>query len=122
MMTGTRIIELVWWLWAPVLTMTMLIAVAAQCVHAEDGPCFANREAVARMLDHDPEKAVAVLEGLLTQEELDGIEAGLCPVPSGEDLAVGLRSISVELRRMGLGKDDALVRSVDARANALRAR
>jgi len=80
---------------------------------------FADRERVARFLDSNPNRAVSLLESVLTQSEADALESLMFPAPSDVDKVEGFRRMKIELRRLGLAEDDALVRAVDARISAL---
>jgi len=72
------------------------------------------------VMDHNPRRAIAVLEAVLSQEQANAVERALCPEPSAAEKREGLLQVEVALLRLGLADNDGLVQAVRARAESLR--
>lgn len=111
------------------LKATLSICIAAACIAAlektialaqeNDGPAFEDRESMVRIFDTRTREAVAAVETVCTQRQLDEIATALVPQPDSDERRVILESAKRRLREAGLSEDDPLVQSVTQRIDAL---
>lgn len=85
-------------------------------VHAqEQGPAFTQRERVAMLMDNQPHRVVAALETVLTQTQIDALEAALFPPPTDAERTAVYTRVQRDLARLGLDAADPLMAEVSAR-------
>lgn len=83
---------------------------------------FVERDTLERIIDHDPARALDVLEDIVTQEQADAFSAAL--LPRTRDIDEELRSLEDARRRLILsGKDpttDPVILAIDVRLPVVR--
>lgn len=96
------------------------LVLARSGVAAEEpsGPRFVDWERVAQYLDSNPVAAVNLLEGVLSQTQIDALERAMFPEPGDAEKSTVYCHVATELKRLGLPADDALLQEVSARAEA----
>lgn len=87
-------------------------------VHAQ-GAHFKDRARIELAMDNAPGAVVTALEGILSQEQIDAIEAALLPPPTDAEKKEALESAKTRLLRAGFSADDPIVAAVTARVNGL---
>lgn len=94
------------------------VLLAGGFVHAQ-GAHFKDRARVELTMDNSPGTVVAALEGILTQGQIDALEAALLPPPTDAEKKEALESARARLLRAGFPVDDPIVVAVTARATEL---
>ncbi len=74
---------------------------------------FRDRKTVAERLHNNPAQAAALLEGVLTDEQVATLEATLFPNPTSEERKAALERARQVLLRAGVASDDAAVTALD---------
>jgi hypothetical protein len=91
---------------------------AAGLAHAQ-GARFAQRERVALAMDNAPERVIAALESILSQEQLTELESALLPAPSDSEKRAALDDVKQRLLRAGFANDDPIVTAIATRTDAI---
>jgi hypothetical protein len=98
------------------------VIAAQQAALSEESPRsahFSDAERVAQYLDSNPGAAVALLETVLTQEQVDALERTMFPEPTDVAKKATYERINTDLKRLGLSADDVLIREIALRVDAL---
>jgi len=87
---------------------------------AQVKPTFKWPALTARLMDEDPLRAVALLEGILTQEQINQFEKAVLPEITVEQKKTALKNMQAQARLIGItdSKDPLLVQ-IAAKLNAL---
>jgi hypothetical protein len=101
------------------LSCVALCAVASDAGKDGKTAAFSDPERVAQFFDNSPSEAVRLLEGVLSQEQVDALERAMFPEPSKEEQRSVYAKVETTLKRLGLAGDDALLRAVSARKESL---
>lgn len=80
---------------------------------------FRDRRAVAERCNNNPKEFVALLESVLTNEQVSGIESALFPAPTEAVRKGALEKARLALIRAGLPTADTAVTALDAEIDAI---
>lgn len=95
------------------VTMVVAALAAAGWVAGQEKAAFKDGDRMAAEFDARPRDAIAAVEAVCSQEQLDAIEAALCPALTAEEKLGELEAARKALTRAGMKKDDAIVAALD---------
>lgn len=91
------------------------LVVLHDITHAQDPPAFSDPARVAQYMDNQPRTVVALLEGVLTQEQIDALEASMFPEATYAEELAALEKAKLDLQRVGVtDEDDPVVVALNA--------
>lgn len=80
---------------------------------------FGNREEVVERFHNNPDRIVALVEGVLSDEQVASIEEALFPQPSEEERKEALEAARRILVRVGIQSDDPALLTLESEIAAI---